>query len=555
MDPQLMSAAMAADGDLAAQTADFALQSAIAQCRPDLVAALARNPYLYPDLRVWVDSLTSQPAVTATEPTQAQPEPQATPQPQPQPAEVTQVQPVDVAQPQPVEVTQPRPQQQAGPQPGPQRTSVLPQSQPQSAAPVQAEFPPQPAAPAQVFLQAAPTQVMPQLPSQPQPAVPQAQAPGSFPAAPEAEVAGQLPAGQLPAGQFPSGAFPGGAPQPGVPGDGSTSQPASAPRSRKGRVIAIVVVIVLLVAAGAGAGAWYLLRGRDADSAGGGTSSTASASEEATTQAEAASAAPSVNATATRCDKDPKVSVVRATGQNTLDVTLHLTPSCDTDVLGGKSNQVTVTSGGDTIALGLTDFSTAPVTLTADGTDVVVSFPAGRYYRPAGALSVSGLAASVVADRSSGPQEAEVAQPAASYSVSEDPARGDDAEQAAEAALRVQADQDLVRARSTINGGWVPQISSKRPGLVLDGQTWTNQMVYDHYLQMRQTYPNVLLLRSQDWPVFDPGEKWWVIVVGQTFGTAEEANAWCDAQGIGKEDCFAKRVVSTGDPEGTTVMR
>jgi len=57
MDPvQLMMAAHQADEALAAQTPDQPLQAAIAQSRPDLWAALSRNPATYPDLLSWLAS-------------------------------------------------------------------------------------------------------------------------------------------------------------------------------------------------------------------------------------------------------------------------------------------------------------------------------------------------------------------------------------------------------------------------------------------------------------------------------------------------------------------
>ena len=57
MDPvQLMMAAHQADEALAAQTPDQSLQAAIAQSRPDLWAALSRNPAAYPDLLSWLAS-------------------------------------------------------------------------------------------------------------------------------------------------------------------------------------------------------------------------------------------------------------------------------------------------------------------------------------------------------------------------------------------------------------------------------------------------------------------------------------------------------------------
>lgn len=78
---------------------------------------------------------------------------------------------------------------------------------------------------------------------------------------------------------------------------------------------------------------------------------------------------------------------------------------------------------------------------------------------------------------------------------------------AAPAALTRQADKDY-DAVAQANGMWVPQISSKRPGLVLNGETWDNWMVWEHYLRTRATYPSALLLGSDSWSVSDAGGHW-----------------------------------------------
>ena len=63
MDPEQLAAAVAvADESLAAQTADYGLQAAIAQHRPDLWAALASNPTTYPGLLEWLSGI-QEPAV------------------------------------------------------------------------------------------------------------------------------------------------------------------------------------------------------------------------------------------------------------------------------------------------------------------------------------------------------------------------------------------------------------------------------------------------------------------------------------------------------------
>jgi putative uncharacterized protein (fragment) len=104
-------------------------------------------------------------------------------------------------------------------------------------------------------------------------------------------------------------------------------------------------------------------------------------------------------------------------------------------------------------------------------------------------------------------------------------------------------------------GKWVPQLSSKKPGLVADGITWDNRTTLEEFLKLRQKYSNAKLLFSDEWPVFDSGGSWWVTIVDTPYSSAEEANAWCDAQGFDAEHCFAKYIDTKGPSEGTTVTR
>jgi hypothetical protein len=41
----------------------------------------------------------------------------------------------------------------------------------------------------------------------------------------------------------------------------------------------------------------------------------------------------------------------------------------------------------------------------------------------------------------------------------------------------------------------------------------------------------------------------------EPYSTGQSANGWCDSQGIGKDDCYAKRLTHTGGYEGNTLPR
>ena len=103
-------------------------------------------------------------------------------------------------------------------------------------------------------------------------------------------------------------------------------------------------------------------------------------------------------------------------------------------------------------------------------------------------------------------------------------------------------------------GSWVPQLSSKRPGLVADGQTYDAASILAEHQALRSAHPDVRLAWSGDFANYR-GHDFWVTVVGQPQPTAAAANAWCDAEGFDADHCYAVRLTHSGGPEGNAVMR
>lgn len=131
--------------------------------------------------------------------------------------------------------------------------------------------------------------------------------------------------------------------------------------------------------------------------------------------------------------------------------------------------------------------------------------------------------------------------------------RPQDPEQAALARLQDLADGDRSDVANVLADRWIPQISSKRVGLVAEGRTWTNQAILDEHDRLRAMYPDVKLLWSGDWSTFD-GRDFWVTVVGLPFGDPNDALGWCSAQGFDRDHCVAK-LVSTSHPiDGSTMF-
>jgi serine/threonine-protein kinase len=126
-----------------------------------------------------------------------------------------------------------------------------------------------------------------------------------------------------------------------------------------------------------------------------------------------------------------------------------------------------------------------------------------------------------------------------------------DPETASVQRLRHIADSDRPFVRAALADHWVPQLSSKRPGVVDDGVVWDNAKTLQEHLQLRQRYPGARLLWSGDWSTFS-APNFWVTVVGITFPNSSGALAWCRGQGFDEDHCIAKVVSTTSEAEGST---
>jgi hypothetical protein len=107
---------------------------------------------------------------------------------------------------------------------------------------------------------------------------------------------------------------------------------------------------------------------------------------------------------------------------------------------------------------------------------------------------------------------------------------------------------------STLADQWVPQLSSKQVGMVVQGVTYDDAAILADHEALRARYPQARLILSDDWSVFH-GSGYWVTVVAEPFASADAANAWCDQQGIGPNDCFAKKLSHTAGSQDSTKPR
>jgi len=357
-----------------------------------------------------------------------------------------------------------------------------------------------------------------------------------------------------------------------VQGQMLAAQPLPTPRRSKSRTMVVVLIVLGLLLIG-GPGGWYLMRFFDTHSSVASTDT----GKGGKSRLDKRKASPSASVTSARtanyvtaCGSAPTLTPTSLTnGDGELKVEVKMTASCaDGDVLSGAANHIEVkgpsrtdgTGSADAvIASGDFDFSSSPLVLSGAETTLTLHFGSGHFFRAADDVDVKNVVAACSPDRDSGPSGATPDSTSSSgpssataSTTSKDPASE---ESAAGGSLRWQVDHDRPSVTTDLVGKWVPQLSSKKPGLVADGITWDNRTTLEEFLKLRQKYSNAKLLFSDEWPVFDSGGSWWVTIVDTPYSSAEEANAWCDAQGFDAEHCFAKYIDTKGPSEGTTVTR
>ena len=345
-------------------------------------------------------------------------------------------------------------------------------------------------------------------------------------------------------------------------------------KSSSGRLIAIIVVLLLVIVGGGGlwAGSYFANKDKSgdtsqdkADSNGGEDGKQKGQADAAATSTAAALPSGAVKA----CSSMPTFTITSVEdGQGELKVHGNMTTSCaEGDFLAGSSNQVLVysstspTGGADVdslVASGTFDLSSEPLIIPNGGRTVTLRFGEQHYFRTAKDLDLKGLtvrpsfdrgSSSTVTSKSSTNSAMTIASSASSNANQE----AQD-EQAAGDAIGWQVKHDYPIVMNSMRGKWTPQLSSKQVGLVAEGQTWTNRSILAEFLKTRQANPKAVIIDTSQWPVYDVGG-WWVTLSGELYDDADQANAWCDAQGYDSDHCLAKRIESNGTSQGTTKTR
>ncbi|MEH3140755.1 MAG: hypothetical protein PGN37_11350 [Mycobacterium kyogaense] len=262
-----------------------------------------------------------------------------------------------------------------------------------------------------------------------------------------------------------------------------------------------------------------------------------------------------VASVATQCDAAPALEAesvdMARDGLSVGAAFLSQCPGGNTEA--GSEVRITVAAGERDIAAGTFDFSASPLKMKpGEIVRRILIFPPGMYWRTTAMFS----GAPQLVFHSGG----QVARAAAVSNGDRlvanhvaDPEHGS-IDGVADAVLKEVRDADASFVSSSIANRWVPQISSKKSGLTIDGRTLTNADVLRDHLDLRAKYNGVRLLSSGEWTTFNSPD-WWVTVIGAPALDPAEANAWCDTQRLGVDDCFAKFVSPLFGVEGTTVYR
>ena len=345
-------------------------------------------------------------------------------------------------------------------------------------------------------------------------------------------------------------------------------------KSSSGRLIAIIVVLLLVLVGGGGlwAGTYFANKDKSGDTSQDKANSNGGEDGKQNGQVDAAAtstAAALPSGAVKACSSMPTFTITSVEdGQGELKVQGTMATSCaEGDFLAGSSNQVLVysstspTGGADVdslVASGTFDLSSEPLIIPNGGRTVTLRFGEQHYFRTAKDLELKGLSVKPSFDRgssSSVTSKSSTNSPmTVASSTSSNANQEAQDEQAAGDAIGWQVKHDYPIVMNSMRGKWTPQLSSKQVGLVAEGQTWTNRSILAEFLKTRQANPKAVIIDTSQWPVYDVGG-WWVTLSGELYDDADQANAWCDAQGYDSDHCLAKRIESNGTSQGTTKTR
>lgn len=112
---------------------------------------------------------------------------------------------------------------------------------------------------------------------------------------------------------------------------------------------------------------------------------------------------------------------------------------------------------------------------------------------------------------------------------------------------------DTAQAMDDMQDTWVVQLSAKQEGLRTEGRIWSEEDILAEFEQNQAEHSRVMLLWSGDWSTFQFND-YWITVLDEPYDTADDALATCDALGIDRNHCFARKLSTTEGPDAATKL-
>lgn len=257
------------------------------------------------------------------------------------------------------------------------------------------------------------------------------------------------------------------------------------------------------------------------------------------------------------CPSAPQVGVKSVElSQGGLAVTADVSSACgDGDVVTDPNLSLSISDGDNDVAAALFNTAAEPIIVPPGGVvERQFVFPPGMYWRTPDTFGDGSAGLSALLAKSGTPEQTGAAQGSSTLEAAQpaEPAHGSP-DAAALAGLRDLAMADHSAVETNLAERWVPQISSKRPGLVAEGITWTPTDILREHLSLRQRYDSVRLVWAGDWSTFSAPD-WWVTVVGDPSSDAGSSLQWCNRNGLDADHCYAKIISNTRGAEGTTFL-
>lgn len=280
----------------------------------------------------------------------------------------------------------------------------------------------------------------------------------------------------------------------------------------------------------------------------------------------------------TACGSEPTLTPVSAApSSGGVLVTFDVSASCPDGQWLNAYRYAVDLEGGDgaasLLARGTFDFGTFPLWIGPQGRQLGLVFPTSGTYAASDQINQGAVDRTIMVNCSRDPAGGEAPVPegtedgsspdevrhAGESPVLPDPGGTDssaagDEEENALAALRRIAAADKPGLVSSVEGLWVPQLSSKKQGTVDDGISYRYRDILDEHLRLRNRYPHARLAFSTEWGAF-LAQGYWVTLVVEPTAEPDPALAWCDEQYFSATHCYAKRLVEHGDAEGNTRHR